>query len=80
MSLKKTKTMLVDFGNKPNAISILVEVVEDYRQNWKCNTEAVYKKGQSRLYMRKTVLQCTQMLHFFYKSVVESAVCFAAIC
>jgi len=57
----------VDFRktrNKPNTISIMgedVEVVEDYsylgvyldnRLNWKYSTEAVYKKGQSRLYRK----------------------------
>ena len=55
--------MIVDFGrtrNKSNTISILGEEVEvvngylgvhlDRRLNWKCNTEAVYKKGQSRLF------------------------------
>ena len=47
---------------KLNTISILgegVEVMEDYRYlgvyldsrlDWKCNTEDVYRKGQSRFY------------------------------
>ena len=56
--------MMVDFKrtrNKLNTISILgedVEMMEGYRYlgvhldnklDWKCNSEAVYRKGQSRL-------------------------------
>jgi len=48
--------------SKPNTVSFLgeeLEMVEDYtylevhldnKLNWKCNTKAVYKKEQSRLY------------------------------
>ena len=57
--------MIVDFRrskNQQSSVSILrkeVEVVEEYnyfgvqldnRLEWKCNTEYIYKKGQSRLY------------------------------
>merc|ERR1712035_214296 len=41
------------------------------------------KKGQSRLYFLRKLRYfnvCSKMLHIFYKSVVESAISFAAIC
>ena len=56
-----------------------VEEVEDYRYlffhlekglNWKCNTEAVYKKGHSRLYFFRKLRSFSvsaRMLHIFYK-------------
>ena len=69
-----------------------VEVVEeykylgvhlDYRLDWRRNSDAVYKKGQSRLYsLRKLMFfsLCSKMLHIFYKSVVESSALSAAFC
>ena len=48
-----------------------------------CNTEAVFKKGQNRLYRLFRKLRSfsvfTRVLHIFYKSVVERTICFAAI-
>ena len=79
--------------NQQSSVSILgkeVEVVQEYkylgvqldnRLEWKCNTEYIYKKGQSRLYLLRTLRSfnvCTKMLHIFYKSVVESSIIFAA--
>ena len=55
----------------------------DNRLDWKCNTEAVYKKGQSRLYFLRKLRPfnvCSKMLHMFYRSVVESTIFFVAIC
>merc|ERR1712035_43413 len=55
----------------------------DNRLEWKVNTEYIYKKGQSRLYFLRKLRSfnvCSKMLHLFYKSVVESAISFAAIC
>ena len=80
---------------KQSSVVILgeeVEVVEEYkylgvqldnRLEWKVNTEYIYKKGQSRLYFLRKLRSfnvCPKMLHIFYKSVVESAISFAAIC
>lgn len=49
------------------------------RLDWKCNTEAVYRKGQSRLYfLRKLSSVCNKMLLIFYQS-VASTVFFAAM-
>ena len=49
----------------------------DNRLDWRHNTDAVYKKGQSRLYFLRKLRSfsvCSKMLHIFYKSVVERAI------
>ncbi|KAI3352520.1 hypothetical protein L3Q82_005460 [Scortum barcoo] len=68
----------------------VVEEVEDYkylgvvidnRLDWKSNTEAVYKKGMSRLYFLRRLRSFnvgSRMLEIFYQSVVASAIFFAA--
>ena len=68
----------------------VVEDVEDYRYlgvvnrlDWKSNTEAVYKKGMSRLYFLRKLRSfnvCSKMLEIFHQSVVASAIFFAAVC
>ena len=93
----KTKEMVVEFRRaRPelSTISILgdkVQVVESYKYlgvhmnnklDWKQQTEAVYKKGQSRLcFLRKlrSFKVCSKTLCMFYQSVVASAIFFAAI-
>ena len=78
-----TKELVVDFSRtrtKLNTISILgeeVEVVEVYRYlgvhldnrlDWTRNTEAVYRKGQSRLYFWRNLRSfsvCSKMLYVF---------------
>ena len=58
-------------------------VVIDNRLDWKSNTEAVYKKGMSRLYFLRKLRSfevCTKMLEIFYQSVVSSTIFFAAVC
>ena len=66
-----------------------MEAVEDYkylavtinhRLDWRSNTEAVYKKGMSRLnFLRKlrSFNVCSKMLEIFYQSVVTSVLFFA---
>ena len=44
------------------------------------NTEAVYKKGQSRLYFLRRLLSFNIMLKMFYQSVVASTIFFAVVC
>ena len=48
--------------------------------DWKCNTEAVYMKGRSRLASRKlrSFNVCSKMFHIFYQSGVVSVILFAA--
>jgi len=63
-----------------------VEVVQDYKYlgvhldnklNWATNTEAVYKKGQSRLYFLRRLRSfdvCNILLRMVYQSVVANAI------
>lgn len=47
------------------------------------NTEAVYKKGMSRLYFLRKLRyfnMCSKMLEILYQSVVASALYFAVVC
>ncbi|XP_041950480.1 uncharacterized protein LOC121711184 [Alosa sapidissima] len=98
LNVAKTKEMVVDFRRartKLNTVSIMgdeVEVVENYtylgvhldnKLDWKCNTEAVYRKEQSRLYFLRKLRYfnvCSRMLNMFYQSAVSSTIVFAAIC
>ena len=69
-----------------------MEVVEGYRclgvqldnrLGWKFNTEALYRKRQSRRFFLRKLKSfnvCSKMLHIFYQSVVFSAIYFTAIC
>ena len=76
--------------SEPNTVSIQgeeVEVDEEYRYlgvyldsrlDWKCNIEAVFKKGHNRLCFLRKLMSfnvCTKMLHILYKPLVESAIC-----
>ena len=98
LNVNKTREMVIDFGRKnrmpPQPLQIrgeVVEEVEDYkylgvvignRLDWKSNTEAVYKKGMSRLYFLRKLRSfnvCSKMLEIFYQSVVASAIFFAAV-
>ncbi len=58
-------------------------MVIDNRLDWKPTTEAVYKKGMSRLYFLRKLRSfnvCSKMLEIFYQSVVASAIFFAVVC
>ena len=60
-----------------------LRVVFDNRLDWKSNTEAVYRKGMSRLcFLRKlrSFNVCSKMLEIFHQSVVASVILFAAVC
>ncbi|KAL3063508.1 hypothetical protein OYC64_003138 [Pagothenia borchgrevinki] len=90
--------MVIDFRRvktSPLALCILgedVAVVEDFKYlgvhldnglNWRINTDAVHKKGMSRLYFLRKLRSfnvCSKMLEIFYQSVVASALFFAAVC
>ena len=98
LNVAKTREMVIDFRRNRTATQPLcilgenVTVVEDYkflgvhldnRLNWRTNTEAVYKKGMSRLYFLRKLRSfnvCSKMLEMFYQSVVASALLFAAVC
>ena len=69
-----------------------IEVVQSYRYlgvhldsklDWSVNTDAVYRKGQSRLFFLRRLRSfdiCGEMLHMFYQSVVASTIFYAAVC
>ena len=51
--------------------------------DWSDNTEALYRKGQSRLFFLRRLRSfnmCTRLLRMCYQSVVASAIFFAAVC
>ena len=97
LNVTKTKEMVVDFRRERSMISPItimgenVELVDTYKYlgvlldnklDWKANTEAVYKKGMSRLYFLRRLRSfsvCCKMLEI-YQSVVVGAVFFAAVC
>ena len=52
----------------------------DNRLDWKCRTEAVYRRGQTDCTcLRKHVNACIKMLKSFFWSVVASATFFIAV-
>ena len=55
----------------------------DNKLDWGKNTDALYKKGQSRLYFLRRLRSfniCRTMLRMFYESVVASAILYAVVC
>ena len=98
LNVDKTREMVIDFRRKKMPSQPLrirgevVEEVEDYkylgvvidnRLDWKSNTEAVYKKGMSRLYFLRKLRSfnvCSKMLEIFHQSVAASVIVFAAVC
>ncbi|KAG5271145.1 hypothetical protein AALO_G00176410 [Alosa alosa] len=69
-----------------------VEVVSTYKYlglhldnklDWSANTDAFYKKRQSRLYFLKRLRSfnvCSKLLRMFYQSVVASVLFYAVVC
>ena len=98
LNTSKTKEMVVHFGRKrktPTPITIRgeeVEIVDRYKYlgvhinnklDWKHNTEALYRKGQSRLFFLRRLRSFnvrSELLRLFYQSVVASALFFAVAC
>ena len=55
----------------------------DNKLDWSVNTDALYKKGQSRLFFLRKLRSlniCNKMLQMFYQSVVASVLFYAAVC
>jgi gmma-aminobutyric acid receptor subunit gamma len=98
LNISKTREMVIDFRRKKipsrplKVKGEVVEEVEDYkylgvvignRLDWASNTDAVCKKGMSRLYFLRKLRSfnvCSKMLETFYHSVVAGAIFFAAVC
>ena len=98
LNTTKTKEMVVDFQRTKRALlpvsieGVNVEVVSTYKYlgvhldnklDWSANTDAVYKKGQSRLYFLRRLRSfnvCSKLLGMFYQSVVASVLFYAVVC
>ncbi|KAG5276868.1 hypothetical protein AALO_G00110700 [Alosa alosa] len=98
LNTSKTKEMVVDFRrSKPTLLpvhidGVNVEVVSTYKYlglhldnklDWSANTDALYKKGQSRLYFLRRLQSfnvCSKLLRMFYQSVVASVLFYAVVC
>ena len=98
LNTKKTKEIVIDFRRSEPPLQRVnirgedIEVVQSYRYlgvhldsklDWSVNTDAVYRKGQSRLVFLRRLRSldvCGEMLHMFYQSVVASTIFYAAVC
>jgi len=98
LNATKTKEMVVDFRRSrppllPFSIGgVSVEVVKTYKYlgvhldsklDWSANIDAIYKKGQSRLYFLRRLRSfsvCSKLLRMFYQSVVASVLFYAVVC
>ena len=94
----KTKELIIDFRIKKAPVTPIlikgeaIEIVDSYkylgvyvdrRLDWKANTNAIYKKTQSRLFFLRRLRSfdaSKQLLHVFYQSIVASVIFFAVVC
>ena len=94
----KTKELVVDFRRRkvpPSPVNIQgtdIEIVDSYKYlgvhlnknlDWTVNTQAVYKKGQSRLHLLRRLRSFgvrDGLLRTFYDSVVASAIFYGVVC
>ncbi|XP_061090145.1 uncharacterized protein LOC133123683 [Conger conger] len=93
LNIPKTKEMVVDFRRtKPTMLPVSIEGVSTFRYlgvhldnklDWSANTEALYRKGQSRLYFLRRLRSfnvCSNLLWMFYQSVIASVLSYAIVC
>ncbi|KAI3357967.1 hypothetical protein L3Q82_002992 [Scortum barcoo] len=99
VNASKTKEMVIDFSSrKPSDIAPVniqgldIERVRTYKYlgvhlnnklDWTDNTDSLYKRGQSRLYMLRrpgSLGVCRSLLRTFYETVVASVVSYAVVC
>lgn len=98
LNVTKTRELVVDLKRTKSPVSPVsiqgacVDTVEEYKYlgvhidnklDWARNTDALFKKGQSRLYFLRRLRSfniCRTMLRMFYESVVSSAILFALVC
>ncbi len=98
LNVRKTKELVVDLSRTKAPVTpvfiqgVSVDIVEDYKYlgvhidnklDWGKNTDALYRKGQSRLYFLRRLRSfniCRTMLRMFYESVVASAIFYAVVC
>lgn len=98
LNTTKTKEMVVDFRRStPPLVPVtiegeMVETVPTYKYlgvhldnklDWSINSEALYKKGQSRLYFLRRLKSfnvCNRLLVMFYQAVMASVLFYAVSC
>ncbi len=98
LNISKTKELVVDYQRKrspPVPVTIQgeeVERVDSYKYlgvqinkklDWTHNTDALFRKGQSRLFFLRRLRSfsvCNRLLKIFYQSTVASALFFAVVC
>ncbi|TWW80679.1 putative RNA-directed DNA polymerase from transposon BS [Takifugu flavidus] len=98
INASKTKEVVSDFSRKAshtapvNIQGLDIEIVEEYKYlgvhlnnklDWTHNTDALYKKGQSRLHLLRRLRSfgvCRTLLRTFYDSVVASVIFYAVVC
>ncbi len=98
LNVTKAKELVVDLRMTKSPMTpvsihrVSVDMLEDYKYlgvhmniklDWTQNSEAVYKKGQTRLYFLRRLKSfniCRTMLKMFYESVVASAIFLAVVC
>ncbi|KAL2099341.1 hypothetical protein ACEWY4_005821 [Coilia grayii] len=98
LNTTKTKEMVVDFRRTaPPLVPVTIdgENVEtvctykylgvhlDNKMDWSTNSDALYKKGQSRLYFLRRLRSfnvCNRLLLMFYQSVMASVLFYAVVC
>ena len=99
LNIRKTKKLVVDYRRSkkrpPTPITIRgkeVEAVDNYKflgvhinnkLDWTDNTEALYRKGQSKLFFLRRLRSfkvCNRLLQMFYQSVVASVLFFGVVC
>ncbi|KAI3355034.1 hypothetical protein L3Q82_017853, partial [Scortum barcoo] len=99
LQVNTSKEMVIDFSRKPssniapvNIQGLDIERVRTYKYlgvhlnnklDWTDNTDSLYKKGQSRLYMLRRLGSfgvCRPLLRTFYETVVASVVSYAMVC
>ncbi|CAI5669586.1 unnamed protein product [Oreochromis niloticus] len=95
----KTKELVVDFRRRRpttltpvNIQGVDIEIVDSYRYlgvhlnnklDWSHNTDALYRKGQSRLYLLRRLRSFGvqgALLKTFYDSVVASVIFYSVVC
>ena len=98
LNTSKTKEIVIDFRRKPsphtpvNIQGSVIDMVDSFKclgvhlnnkLDWTDNTNALYRKGQSRLHLLRRLRSfgvCRALLRTFYDTVVASAVFYARVC
>ncbi|XP_077578764.1 uncharacterized protein LOC144200462 [Stigmatopora nigra] len=98
INTSKTKEMVVDFRRTPQQTTQVniqgkdIEIVEylkylgvhlNSKLDWSTNIDALYRRGQSRLYLLRSLRSfgvCRSLLRTFYDTVVASTVFYAVVC